>query len=103
MFFWYPSYTSPATEIAFAQATDPVFERIAYCESHGDLHAKNPYSSASGEFQWINSSWYRYGKELWGSEFYNKNIWSKDNRELAWYVYKKYGTRDWDASKSCWQ
>ena len=70
------------------------------CESNFDLHAKNKYSSASGEFQFINGSWFHYGKELWGEEFYEKNIWSSDNRELAWYVYTKYGTSDWNSSKS---
>lgn len=81
---------------------DPLFERISYCESHGDLHAKSHISSASGEFQFLNSSWYHYGKEYWGEDFYSKNIWSSDNRDLAWYVYKKYGTRDWLASAKCW-
>src|SRR5574343_224401 len=66
--------------------TDPVFERIGKCESGGNLRAKNPYSTASGEFQFIYGSWYHYGKEYGGDAFYDKNIWSTDNRELAWYV-----------------
>ncbi len=78
------------------------FNRIGSCESNGDLHAKNKGSSASGEFQFLNATWFHYGKELWGEAFYSKNIWSSDNRELAWYVYNKYGTHDWDASKTCW-
>lgn len=80
----------------------PEFERIALCESHGDLHAKNKYSSASGEFQFIYGSWYHYGLELWGQSFYTKNIWTSDNRDLAWYVYTKYGTSDWNSSRNCW-
>lgn len=88
--------TSPAIE------SNNEFNRIAQCESNGNLHAKNSNSSASGEFQWINSSWYHYGRELWGEDFYQKNIWSNDNRELAWYVYNKYGTSDWNESKYCW-
>lgn len=88
---------------------DPLFEMIAHCESFdaklgkNNLHAKNPTSSASGEFQFLAGSWYYYGKQLWGDDFYSKNIWTTDNRELAWYVYKKYGTRDWNASKECWK
>lgn len=66
------------------------------------MHAKNPYSSASGQYQFINSSWYKYGKELWGEKFYEKNIWTSDNAELAWYVYNKYGTSDWSSSSGCW-
>lgn len=79
-----------------------VFNRIALCESGGDLRAKNKYSTASGEFQFTWGTWHRYGIELWGDDFYVKNIWSEDNRELAWYVYTKYGTRDWESSRSCW-
>ncbi len=88
---------------------DKLFNAIGGCESVGnpfgkwDYHAKNKTSSASGVFQFINGSWYHYGREFWGEEFYEKNIWTKDNVELAWYVYKKYGTRDWSESKSCWQ
>lgn len=79
-----------------------LFNSIAMCESGGKLDAKNPSSSARGEFQWIKSSWEHYGLELWGDEFYSKNIMSEDNRELAWYVFDKYGTGDWKASKGCW-
>ena len=82
--------------------TSPLFERIAMCESGGFLKARNPNSSASGEFQFISSSWYHYGLEYWGDKFYTKNIWTLDNRELAWYVYHKYGTSPWNASKECW-
>lgn len=84
------------------------FNRIGGCESVGnpygkwDYHAKNKHSSASGVFEWINSSWYHYGLELWGEDFYTKNIWTKDNVDLAWYVYEKYGTKDWLSSKDCW-
>ena len=78
------------------------FNRIAQCESGGNLRAKNKYSSASGEYQFIWGTWHHYGLELWGDEFYEKNIWSDDNRELAWYVYSKYGSKDWNASKYCW-
>lgn len=80
-----------------------VIERIAICESGDNPHAKNPYSSASGRFQFLWSSWYRYGLELWGQSFYEKNIFSyQDNTELAEYVISKYGTGPWYSSKSCW-
>ncbi len=82
--------------------SDPLFEEIGWCESRGKLDAKNPNSSASGEFQWTKSSWAYYGKQLLGNDFYSKDIFSTDNRELAWYVYSKYGTKDWLASKACW-
>lgn len=87
---------------------DVVFNAIGRCESWNaklganDLKAKNPTSSASGEFQIINSTWYEEGLKYWGQDFYKKNIWTTDNRELAWYIYQKRGTRDWNASKACW-
>lgn len=83
--------------------SSPLFERIARCESKNDPHAKNKYSTASGRFQFIHSSWYHYGRELWGEDFYSKNVWDyDDNTELAWYVYSEYGTKPWKASKNCW-
>lgn len=82
--------------------SSPLFERISHCESGGSLKAKNRYSSASGEFQFLWGTWHTYGLEYWGEDFYEKNIWSEDNRELAWYVFNKYGTKDWNASKKCW-
>jgi len=82
---------------------DPLFEKIAYCESKNDPHAKNPSSSASGRFQFLWSSWNYYGKMLWGENFYEKNVFNyNDNTELAKYVYELNGTKDWDASRDCW-
>ena len=79
-----------------------VLDRIAFCESHGDLHAKNPRSTAKGKYQFLDGSWEGYGVELWGS-LEEKSVWSeKDQDELAKYVYSKYGTRPWTSSKSCW-
>ncbi len=88
------------------RAADPLFEKIADCESDFDLEAKNPTSSAKGEFQFVNKTWKYYGMKLWGTEFETKNVLSADNRELAWYVYTHYGTRDWEAdpkSYNCWK
>ncbi len=100
-------------QIGLQGANKPVvdsslFKRIGSCESTGtpngewNPHAKNKHSSASGTFQWISDSWYKYGLEYWGEDFYSKNIWSDDNVELARYIFNKYGTKDWLASKSCW-
>lgn len=86
-----------------ATAKVNLFNKIASCESGNDPHAKSRTSSASGRFQFLWGTWNHYGKELWGGEFYQKNVWDyNDNTELAWYVYTKYGTSDWNESKSCW-
>lgn len=40
---------------------------------------------------------------LWGENWVNKNVFDwDDNTELAEFVFKLNGTRDWDASRSCW-
>ncbi len=88
-------------------STTPVVESLppimAWCESHNNPRAKNAYSTASGRFQFLSGSWYYYGKQLWGDEFYDKSVWDyDDSTELALYVYKKNGVKDWSASSSCW-
>lgn len=83
---------------------DPLFERIGYCESRNVAFAKNPNSSASGRFQFLKSSWSYYGKKLWGDNWIKKDIFNYwDNTELALYVYKLNGTRDWSESSGCWK
>lgn len=93
-------------EAPYEPVHDPLFEKIADCESKNDLQAKNPYSTASGEFQFLTRSWKYYGQKLWGEQWVNKDIFSTDNRDLAWYVYTNYGTRDWEADRKsydCWK
>lgn len=80
-----------------------LMKRIIKSESTNNPKVKNPESSASGCFQWISSSWNHYGKELWGDDFFEKNIWNpQDNADLAAYVINKYGTNDWNASRDKW-
>lgn len=94
----------PEARIRLAIESNNLFNRIGSCESRDNPKAKNKYSTASGRFQFLWGTWNHYGKELWGEEFYEKNIWDyNDNTELAWYVFNKYGTKDWNESKPCWQ
>jgi len=80
-----------------------LLERIAVCESNNIATAKNPNSSAKGRFQFIKGSWEYYGKQLWGDEWKNKDIFNYDhNTELAVYVFNKNHTRDWESSRPCW-
>ena len=85
---------------------DPLFEKIGWCESKNILDAQNPYTTAGGEFQFLDGTWKYYGQKLWGDEWVNKDKKSLDNRELAWFVYTNYGTKDWEAdpkSYECWK
>jgi hypothetical protein len=81
-----------------------VFERIAKCESQNNPLARNPNSTASGKYQFLKSSWEHYGKQLWGDNLKNHDVFDEtDNTILAAYVYGKSGTSDWLPSKFCWQ
>lgn len=100
-----PTPIEPSTPLpeAASAVVPAVLERIAQCESHNIANAKNPNSTASGRFQFLKSSWEGYGKELWGS-IEGKDVFSaKDNTELALYVYRRYGTSPWNASRYCWE
>lgn len=87
-----------------AKYQDDLFWDIAKCESRLNPLAKNAVSTASGTFQFLDSSWYYYGKMYWGEEFYTKDkLIAEDNVALAWYVYKSVGVSPWYASRDCWE
>lgn len=110
-------YKAPQVEemvehVELVVMTDPLFEKMGYCESYdrelkrNNLQAKNPGSTAKGEFQFLDGTWKYYGQKLWGDDWVNKDVLSADNRELAWFVYTHYGTSDWEAdpkSYDCWK
>lgn len=92
-----------APKLAQVPLSMDLLERIAWCESKGDLLAKNPHSSATGKYQFLKGSWEGYGKELWGSTYGHDIFSEKDQDDLAWYVLRRYGTSPWEASRNCWQ
>ena len=77
------------------------WERIINCESGGDPKAKNPSSSASGLFQFIDSTWRAYG----GSEFAPtaREATAEQQYIVAERAYADAGLRPWYASRSCWE
>lgn len=88
-------------------ADTELLKRIITAESGNRRTVENKLSSATGCFQWILSTWRYYGKELWGSSFYEKNQYSfNDNTELAAYVIGKYGKeralKEWAESAYKW-
>lgn len=96
-----------ALQIEEQQKADPLFNKIGECESQNDPLADNLYSTAKGRFQFLDGTWRHYAPKLWGIDWVNKNVFDyKDNTDLAWFVYTKYGTADWEAdpkSYECWK
>ncbi len=93
----------PQAPVVRQDESSVIFNTIALCESGNNPHATNRYSSASGRFQFLWSTWKHYGLEYWGDGFYEKNIFNyEDNTQLAWYVFRTYGVSNWLASQACW-
>jgi muramidase (phage lysozyme) len=69
----------------------------------GSSTIKNPTSTASGYYQFLDSSWETYGKQLWGDHLKDHDKLNRtDSTILAAYVFGKNGTQDWLESKPCW-
>lgn len=71
-----------------------VLDRIATCESNWRTNAKNPNSSASGVFQFLSSTWNKWGQ----GDVFNPY----DNIRSAVKLFDAEGTTPWLASKKCW-
>lgn len=71
--------------------------RIKTCESGGNYEAQNKRSTASGAFQFLDSTWAGYGG-------YAKARLAppRIQDEFALLTYQRSGTRPWNASKGCW-
>lgn len=67
-------------------------EDIIVCESGGQPFIKNPYSSAHGYFQIIDSTALRAIRDM-----------PELNLEIGLRLLKKDGTRHWEESKSCFE
>lgn len=89
------------------QVDKELLKRITTAESTNNPLAENKTSTASGCFQFVIGTWRHYGKQLWGKDFYKKNIYNpSDNVELASYVIGKYGIErahsEWQESAYIW-
>jgi hypothetical protein len=80
--------TATGTQIGGDGSTSQILETIKKRESGGNYNAQNPYSSASGAYQFIDSTWQgltrKYGI---GSEFKSAKLAPKDIQDA---VAKKY-------------
>ena len=80
---------------------DPdLFLRIAKCESNLNPQAKNKISTASGIFQFLNSTFIKQA-EAYGIEWSDKND-PEVQAELAANMIADGGLFHWNASRSCW-
>jgi cell wall-associated NlpC family hydrolase len=92
------AFALPLTGLATAEpAHADILDEIARCESGGNPRAQNPSSSASGTYQFIDSTWRSLGGS--GSA---KNASPAQQRAMAEKLLASQGTSPWNASKSCW-
>lgn len=106
---WYSSSTGKSTKGKTSTKSKPttkgdsgssgvgILDKIAKCESGGNYKAKNPKSTASGKYQFLDSTWANYKGYK-----HAKDAPASVQEERALIEYKKNGTRPWNASKSCW-
>lgn len=85
--------------VAGAETTDPWAPIIA-CESGGNAKATNPDSTASGLFQFLNSTWASVGGTKYAKRA--KDATAEQQREMAERLFAQSGLSPWAASKSCW-
>ena len=78
-----------------------LFLRIAVCESGLREDAQNPTSTASGIFQFLNSTFFNYARayELPTDDKNDPEV----QAELAARMIAAGGISHWNASKNCWQ
>ena len=74
-----------------------VLARIRGCESGGRYNAQNPRSTASGAYQFLDSTWNGFGGYR---RAMNAPPGVQDAAALA--LFQRAGTSPWSASRSCW-
>lgn len=75
---------------------------IRYCESKHDYTAQNRRSTASGGYQFLNSSWAAYGHSSRYGVSRSMYATPAQQDEAALITWQESGTRPWAASRSCW-
>lgn len=79
---------------------DPDWGPVIACESGGRPTATNPSSTASGLFQFLDSSWRAYGGGRYAARA--KDATPAQQYEIANHAYAMSGLTPWTASKGCW-
>ena len=73
---------------------------IVACESGGNPHAQNASSTASGLYQFLDSSWKAYGGLKFGPRA--KDATATQQTLVANVAFQRSGLSPWAASRSCW-
>jgi hypothetical protein len=87
---------------AFAADSAPAvnWEPIVSCESGGNPHAQNASSTASGLYQFLDSSWAAYGGSKYAGRA--KDASAAQQTEIANVAFQRSGLSPWTASRDCW-
>jgi hypothetical protein len=92
-----------ATQVTPAFAAESVasgvdWSPIIQCESGGNPRAQNASSSASGLFQFLDTTW----RGLGGSTAHAKDASGAEQYAIANKAYAQSGLAPWAASRPCW-
>lgn len=99
---WPTPQRAPAPPPIIASPNGDLPSRIIWCESRGQTDAVNPHSTASGEAQWLDSSWVSAGYAAETGTTRSMQA-SKAQQDAALRdALHRYGTSPWAASSSCW-
>ena len=79
-----------------------VLVAIRECESGGSYAAENPTSTASGGFQYLDSSWRSYGYAARYGVARASMASPAQQDEAALDTLARSGTTPWNASRGCW-
>jgi hypothetical protein len=77
--------------------------KIAFCESTNRPEAKNTNSSATGLFQFINSTWIETRNRMKLDPSLNLRLDPTENAKTAYFLYQLKGTQPWLSSRNCWE
>lgn len=90
---------SGANAATWGQAK-PTLDAIKFCESSNNYQAQNPTSTASGAYQFLDTTW----QSLDASAGYSRAKFAPASVQdaAALELYNEMGTSPWAASSSCW-
>ncbi len=92
----------PAPPPPPATGIPAVLVAIRECESGGSYTAENPSSTASGAFQYLDSSWRSYGYAARYGVSRASMASPAQQDEAALDTLARSGTTPWNASRGCW-